>query len=110
MTDTEFFQTKNPHAPVEYCHAAAELYHVLLWLDAFENNIQIENYYDSFSFTFPNGHITIRTLISSEHVFLPHYIVHITGEDMSHFFDDKVSNIAAWLKENWNDLITGVKK
>jgi len=104
MSDIEFFQTKNPHAPVEYCDAAVKLYHILLRLDAFENNVQIEKYYESFIFIFPNGQITIRALMTPAHVFRPHYIAYIKDRTMSNFFDGVV-HIALWLKKNWDDLV-----
>lgn len=104
MNDIEFFHNKNPQAPMEYCDAAVKLYHILLWLDAFENNVQIEQYYESFIFIFPNGQITIRALRTPAHVFRPHYIAYIKGRAMSNFFDGVV-DIALWLKKNWDDLV-----
>jgi len=104
MSDIEFFQMKNPHASMEYCDAAVKLYHILLWLDAFENNVQIEKYYESFIFIFPNGQITIRALMTPAHVFRPYYIAYINGAAMDVFFEGIVS-IALWLKKNWDDLV-----
>lgn len=103
MTDIKFFQLKNPKARTEYCVYAAKLYQILLQQDAFENNVQIENYYNSFNFIFPNGEITIMALAPIIH---PCYIVEINDSIDNDFFDD-ISDMASWLKENWNTLIKG---
>lgn len=103
MSDIEFFQIKNPRARTEYCDAAVKLYHILLWLDAFENNVQIENYYNSFRFIFPNGEITIMILVP---MVSPYYVAEITGDTFNTFFDD-ISDMASWLHKNWDNLIKG---
>ena len=72
----------------------------------FENNVQIEKYYESFIFIFPNGQITIRALMTPAHVFRPHYIAYINGAAMDIFFEGIV-NIAPWLKKNWDNLVKG---
>lgn len=103
MTDTEFFQLKNPQSRIEYCNAAAKLYQILLQQDAFENNVQIENYYNSFRFIFPNGEITIMILVP---MVSPYYVAEITGDAFNTFFDD-IFDMASWLHKNWDNLVKG---
>lgn len=101
MTNLEMFRNKNPKARAEYCDAAAKLYQILLRQDAFENNVQIENYYNSFRFIFPNGGITIMMLAP---VVSPYYVAGITGNAFNTFFDD-VSDMTSWLHKNWDNLV-----
>lgn len=109
MTNLEMFRNKNPHALHEYCDFAATLYDILLQYDAFENGVQIENIHTSFRFLFPNGRIEIasKILLSAEPVIC--YIGHINGSSQDFFFFG-YSQLSSWLQNNWDLLITGVKK
>ena len=101
MSDIEFFHNKNPQARLEYCDFATKLYQILLRQDAFENNVQIEKYYNSFNFIFPNGEITIMTFAPMNY---PCYVTHINGNTFNDFFV-YFCDITSWLKENWDDLV-----
>lgn len=108
--EIKMFHNKNPHALHEYCDFAATLYAILLQYDAFENGVQIENIHTSFRFLFPNGQIEIASKIllnDPEPVIC--YICHINGSSQDFFFFDYV-HLSSWLQENWDLLITGVKK
>ena len=110
MSDIEFFQTKNPQAPIEYCDFAATLYKVLLGQDAFENGVQIENLYNTFSFLFPKGEIIIgNTSPYSGAAKSTCYFAFKSGERYGITYYN-VIQLCSWLQENWDSLITGVKK
>lgn len=105
MTNVEFFQNKNPKAPDIYCEYAATLYEVLLREDAFENGVQIKNFYTSFQFLFPNGKIEIVNMIPfSGAADVPCYRTHKNGTstDVVHF---TIGHFCSWLPANWDDLI-----
>lgn len=110
MDNLEFFHDKNPEAPGEYCGFAAMLYTVLLQHDAFEYGVKIENFHSSFHFLFPNGKI----LIASKSIFssmgdVPCYICEIN--ECSHTFTCfGLSQLGAWLRDNWDKLMEDDKK
>ncbi len=107
MTDIEFFQNKNPQAPVEFCDFAAKLYEVLLGQDAFEYGVQIENFNDAFSFLFPKGEIIIgKDSPYNDATESICYFAFKSGERYSITYFD-IIQLCSWLQDNWDDLIKG---
>ena len=106
MTDIElFFQNKNPNAFPEYCDFAATLYEVLLGQDAFENGVQIDNLYNTFSFLFPKGEIIIgNTSPYPGAAKSTCYFAFKSGERYGISFFSLIQ-LSSWLQENWDDLI-----
>lgn len=110
MDSVEFFHSKNPEAPGEYCAFAAMLYTTLLWKDAFEYGVKIVNFYSSFSFLFPNGTITIASkTIHSSTTALPCYVCNINGSS-NDFICFGLTQLSTWLGNNWDSLMEDDKK
>ena len=110
MSNIEFFQTKNPQAPIEYCDFAATLYKVLLEQEAFENGVLIENFNDTFSFLFPKGEILIGNASPySDAAKSTCYFAFHHGERYGITYYN-VIQLCSWLQENWDSLIDGGKK
>jgi len=109
MINAEWFHNKNPKASLEYCELAATLYEVLWRQDAFESGVQIENYYSSFNFLFPNGRITVASVTPfSGATPVPCYFTHKNGvlPGLIHF---TIGQLCSWLQNNWDYLIDGDK-
>ena len=110
MDNLEFFHDKNPEAPGEYCAFAAMLYITLLWKDAFEYGVKIENFHSSFNFRFPNGEIVIASKsICRGMEPRPCCICHVNGFS-NNFTCFGLSQLSSWLQNNWDKLMEGDKK